>query len=185
MEKYFKFVGLKPNLSLGRKLSLVLLPLVFLLTQCSSAQTQNNTVEKENPHYDKEAKAKINISDAEWKQSLDDNTYHIAREKGTERAFTGAYWNSFDQGAYHCKACGRELFVSDAKFESSCGWPSFFEAVDDKSIIYLEDNTHGMKRVEVQCGRCEAHLGHIFDDGPPPTGKRFCINGGVIQFEKK
>ena len=109
--------------------------------------------------------------------------YRIAREQGTEYAFSGKYWNHTGLGEYHCQVCGNLLFKSDGKFESSCGWPSFFEPVSKESMTYKEDNTHGMNRVEVKCGRCDSHLGHIFDDGPPPTGKRYCINSKVILFK--
>jgi peptide-methionine (R)-S-oxide reductase len=140
---------------------------------------QNN-----NPHYSRTDDSKITISDAEWKRVLPDDVYEIAREKGTERAFTGRYWNTYEKGTYYCSACGLPLFTSDGKFESSCGWPSFFEPVDKGSIVYAPDNAHGMQRTEVLCGRCNAHLGHVFDDGPRPSGLRYCINSVSLDFEK-
>lgn len=141
-------------------------------------QTKGN-----NPYYSRTDTSKLTMSDAEWKKVLSEDVYYIAREKGTERAFTGKYWDFEGTGTYYCAACGNKLFKSDSKFASSCGWPSFFEALRPNSVIYHEDNSFGMKRIEVVCGRCDGHLGHIFDDGPPPTYKRFCINSIVIDFE--
>jgi peptide-methionine (R)-S-oxide reductase len=127
---------------------------------------------------------KVKLTEDEWKKILPKEVYHIAREKGTEWAFTGKYWNSKESGTYYCAACGNPLFVSDAKFDSSCGWPSFFQPLLKNSVIYAPDNTHGMSRTEVLCGRCNSHLGHVFDDGPPPTGLRYCINSVILDFEK-
>jgi peptide-methionine (R)-S-oxide reductase len=126
-----------------------------------------------------------NKSNEEWKKILPPEVYEIAREKGTERAFTGKYWNTNDTGTYHCAVCQNPLFKSNGKFESSCGWPSFFEPITKGSIIYAPDNTYGMKRTEVMCGNCKSHLGHVFDDGPKPTGLRYCINGNVLNLQKE
>ena len=122
-------------------------------------------------------------TDQEWKKILPEEVYEISRNKGTERAFTGKYNEHKEVGTYYCIACSNSLFKSNGKFESSCGWPSFFEPITKGSIIYLPDNTHGMKRTEVVCGKCKGHLGHVFEDGPPPTGLRYCINSVILKFE--
>ncbi|MBV9989622.1 MAG: peptide-methionine (R)-S-oxide reductase MsrB [Chitinophagaceae bacterium] len=139
---------------------------------------------KNNPVYSRTDSSKLALKDEEWKNILSPEVYHIAREKGTERPFSSKFETSKEIGTYYCTACGNPLFKSDTKFESGCGWPSFYEPVSKSSVIYIPDNSHGMRRTEVECGRCKAHLGHVFEDGPPPTGLRYCINGVVLDFEK-
>ena len=136
-----------------------------------------------NPYYSTTDTTKLNISNAEWKKVLSPDLYLVAREKNTEKPFTGKYWKSKTKGTYYCAACGNALFKSDAKFASSCGWPSFYEPLRKCSVRYEEDKSYGMTRTEVLCGRCGGHLGHIFDDGPAPTYKRFCMNSICLDFE--
>ena len=136
-----------------------------------------------NPYYSRTDTGKLNVSDANWKKILPDSIYDVARNKATERAFAGKYWKFEGLGIYYCAVCGNALFRSDSKFASSCGWPSFYESIRKNSVEYKADNTYGMERTEVLCGRCGSHLGHIFDDGPPPTHNRFCMNSIVLDFE--
>ncbi|TVQ33582.1 MAG: peptide-methionine (R)-S-oxide reductase [Phycisphaeraceae bacterium] len=129
------------------------------------------------------AKERLVRSDEEWRRLLTPEQYRILRQAGTERAFTGAYWDTKEAGLYSCAGCGQELFVSDTKFDSGCGWPAFFEKIEGANIVEKPDHSHGMVRTEVVCGRCDGHLGHIFPDGPPPTGMRYCINSAAMTFE--
>jgi peptide-methionine (R)-S-oxide reductase len=122
-------------------------------------------------------------TDDEWRQQLTPEQYRIAREKGTERAFTGAYHDTKQPGVYRCAACGTELFRSDAKFDSGSGWPSFTRPVANENVKTVEDTSHGMRRIEVMCAACDAHLGHVFPDGPGPEGTRYCINSAVLKLE--
>lgn len=135
--------------------------------------------------YSRTDTTKVNVQEEKenLKKALSPELYNVAVNKGTERAFTGQYWNTDEKGTYYCAVCGNALFVSDTKFESGCGWPSFYEPISKESVIYKLDTSHGMTRTEVMCGRCHSHLGHLFNDGPPPTGLRFCINGVTLDLE--
>jgi len=171
---------------------ITLLLLTGLFTQCGYSQADTkkkpNMDNKDNtksPAYSTVDTSKVELKDDDWKNLLTPEQYYIARQKGTERPWTSKFEKFNEIGLYRCVACGNALFKSDTKFDSGCGWPSFYEPVSKTSIIYTPDNTLGMKRTEVQCGRCKAHLGHVFDDGPPPTGLRYCINGVILDFEKK
>ena len=125
---------------------------------------------------------KVVKTDAEWKKILTPEQYEILRGHGTERACTGAYWNNHEKGVYHCAGCGLEIFISDTKFESGTGWPSFFKPIYPENIATRKDHSWGMDRVEIHCPRCEGHLGHVFEDGPPPTGLRYCVNSASVTF---
>ena len=130
-------------------------------------------------------KKRVTKSDAEWQQELTPEQYAVARQKGTERPFTGKYHDSKEKGTYRCVACGNELFNSEAKFDSGCGWPSFTAPLADDNVRTEVDTSHGMRRTEVLCSSCDAHLGHVFDDGPRPTGLRYCINSVVLDLDQE
>ena len=126
---------------------------------------------------------KLNKTEREWQRELSPEEYRITRQKGTEPAFTGQYWNTKQQGTYVCRCCGTELFTSDTKYDSGSGWPSFYRPVNAGAIDEQEDSTHGMTRTEIICHNCDAHLGHVFDDGPQPTGLRYCVNSASLQLK--
>jgi len=169
---------------------LVFLQLTFVSCNAQSTQTKekkntmSETKKPSNPVYSKTDSTKVTMSEEEWKKILPSDVYYVARQKGTERPWTSKFEKFDEVGTYYCAVCGNALFKSDTKFESGCGWPSFYEPISKGSIIYTPDNAHGMTRTEVQCGRCKSHLGHVFEDGPPPTGLRYCINGVILDFDK-
>jgi peptide-methionine (R)-S-oxide reductase len=136
-----------------------------------------------NPYYSRTDTTVLHVKDSEWMKVLPPGVYAVARAAATEEAFKGKYWDYEGIGTYYCAVCGNPLFRSDAKFSSSCGWPSFFAPVRKNSALYRPDTSYGMNRTEVLCGRCGSHLGHLFDDGPPPRGKRYCMNSIVLDFE--
>lgn len=162
---------------------LFLFPMLLLVSLQSCGQNkQRQNSETHNPYYSRTDSKKLVLSDQQWKKILPEELYLVSRKANTERAFTGKYWNTDIKGTYYCAACGNLLFRSGAKFSSQCGWPSFFEQENKNSIEFKDDHSLGMERIEALCGRCGGHLGHLFDDGPPPTGKRYCMNSIALEF---
>jgi peptide-methionine (R)-S-oxide reductase len=127
----------------------------------------------------------VEKTEQEWRDQLTEEEYRVCRQKGTERPFTGQYWNEWTPGLYHCTCCGADLFEAGTKFDAGCGWPSFYQAIDQESVEEQRDVSHGMVRTEVMCRRCGSHLGHVFEDGPQPTGLRYCINSVAVKLKKE
>lgn len=156
---------------------IVYLVIPMTMTACAQGEMQQNT--QETATFEGE---KVEKTEEEWKAELSEEEYHVLREKGTERAFTGQYWNNKKEGTYICAACGLPLFDSETKFKSGTGWPSFYQPIEPENVGEEQDNTYGMSRTEVVCNRCGGHLGHVFPDGPQPTGLRYCINSVSLRF---
>ena len=163
---------------------LALVSMVVLSAESDQKEKMKRVAEKGNQQ-EKAMTDKVEKTEEQWRKELSPEQYHVLREAGTERAFTGAYWNNHDKGTYQCAACGLPLFSSATKFDSGTGWPSFYAPISETSVIEETDRTLGMVRTEVKCRRCGSHLGHVFEDGPRPTGLRYCMNSISLKLEKE
>ena len=160
-----------------------ILALLLMFNAFCFAQNKKTVVASQsNPYYSVSETKKVAVSNANWKKILPSSMYLVAREAATETPFKGKYWNNHDEGTYYCAVCGNKLFLSKTKFESGTGWPSFYDVATKKSILSKLDTSLGMDRDEVKCARCDSHLGHVFDDGPKPTGLRYCMNSISLNF---
>jgi peptide-methionine (R)-S-oxide reductase len=157
--------------------SILYLVIVFTFASCTSNSQPKTTKPMSTSN-------KVTKTEEEWKKVLSPEQYHVIRQKGTETPYSGKYYLHKEKGTYVCAACGAELFKSDAKFDAGCGWPSFSDAIDSSRVTYTTDKTHGMIRTEITCTKCGGHLGHVFEDGPKPTGLRYCVNSLSIEFKK-
>jgi methionine-R-sulfoxide reductase len=168
-------------------LLVVFISLILTSISCNNNEVNNQTKNKINNMNNEmnNNSVLVNKTDSEWNAQLTKDQYYVLRKKGTERPFTSKWENNYDGGIYSCVGCGNELFKSESKFDAGCGWPSFFEALDSTKIKTEIDKTLGMQRVEIMCAKCGGHLGHVFDDGPKPTGLRYCVNGVALNFLKK
>jgi len=162
----------------------ILILAAFIVGGCAEGLSNGKPMPAQTSHRNVMNNLKVNKTEEEWEQTLSSEEFRILRQKGTERAFTGEYWNNHEKGMYNCAACGEALFDSETKFDSGTGWPSFYKPVDPKAVIDEVDVSYGMHRDEVLCASCGGHLGHVFDDGPQPTGLRYCINSASLKFEK-